>query len=65
MIDRRGIVVGGGAVVLAGAGAALFGLRQMGSLEVYNSSVATSRTDLRQTAEIKVAIGAAWSAKRL
>jgi nitroreductase len=45
--------MGGGALALAGAGATYFGLRQMGSMEEYNDSVAATRAVLSQAPEMK------------
>jgi nitroreductase len=52
MLDRRKILLGGGACVLAGAGAAYVGLRRMGSMDEYKAFVATSRVALPQTPEM-------------
>jgi hypothetical protein len=43
----------GGALALSGAGAAYFNMRQMGSMEDYNASVAAMRATLTQTPEIR------------
>lgn len=53
MIDRRKILLGGGAVALAGIGATYFGLRDMGSMEEYSASVAATRAALRQAADTR------------
>ena len=45
--------MGGGALALAGAGATYFGLRQMGTMEEYNDSVAATRAALSQAPEMK------------
>lgn len=45
-MNRRDILIGGGAVVLAGAGAAYLGHRQMGSMEEYSASVRATRSAL-------------------
>jgi nitroreductase len=50
---RRNILIGGGTLALAGAGAAYFALRGMGSLDEYEASVAASRATLRQAPEIR------------
>jgi nitroreductase len=47
-MNRREYLAGGGALVVAGAAATYFGLRNMGSMEEYNASVAAARTVLRQ-----------------
>ena len=50
-IDRRKILAGGGALAVAGVGATYFGLRNMGSMEEYNASVAAIRAGLKQAPE--------------
>ena len=50
---RRNVLLGGGALAFAGAGAYYAAVRDMGSLDVYEASVATMRTALRQTPEIR------------
>ncbi len=45
--------MGGGALALAGGGAAYFGLRNMGTMEEYNASVAATRATLLQTPELQ------------
>ena len=52
MATRRGIFLGGGALAIAGAGAAYAVDRDMGSLDAYETSVAITRATLRQTPEI-------------
>jgi len=52
MVARRQILIGGGAVVLAGTGAAYLGVRQMGSMEDYAASVAAMRAALSQRPEM-------------
>nr|WP_109671248.1 nitroreductase family protein [Mesorhizobium loti] len=47
-MNRRHYLVGGGALVVAGAGVAFLGLRNMGSMEDYNASVAATRSALTQ-----------------
>ncbi|MGX7874078.1 Acg family FMN-binding oxidoreductase [Mesorhizobium sp. ORM6] len=47
-MNRREYLAGGGALVVAGAAATYFGLRNMGSMEEYNASVAAARTVLAQ-----------------
>ena len=49
---RRNIVLGGGALAFAGAGAAYATFRGMGSLDEYDASVAVTRAALSQTPEI-------------
>ena len=53
MMQRRQILIGGGALVAAGAGAAYFGMRQMGSMEEYNGSVAAARAALSEHPEMR------------
>lgn len=53
MVVRRQILAGGGALALAGVGATYFGLRQLGSIEEYNASVAATRAALSQTPEMR------------
>ena len=48
MMNKRQLLVGGGALALAGAGVTYFGLRQMGSMEEYNASVAATRVALSE-----------------
>ena len=50
-MNRRNVVIAGGALALAGAGAAYAGLRQMGMMEEYNTSVAAMRTALSEHPE--------------
>ena len=52
VVNRRGIFLGGGAVALAGVGATFLGLRQLGTLEDYNASVAATRAALSKTPEL-------------
>lgn len=47
-MNRREYLAGGGALAAAGAAATYFGLRNMGSVEEYNASVAAARTVLTQ-----------------
>ncbi|MGB9143018.1 MAG: nitroreductase family protein [Aestuariivirga sp.] len=49
MIHRRAILLGGGAAGLAGIGATFLGLRQMGTMEEYDASVAATRAALSNT----------------
>lgn len=53
MVDRRGILIGGGTLALAGAGAAFLGLRDIGSMEAYERSVAALRGALGKSPNIK------------
>jgi nitroreductase len=48
MMTRRGLLIGGGAVAIAGAGATYWSLRQMGSMEAYEVSIAASRVVLSE-----------------
>lgn len=50
---RRQFLAGGGALAIAGAGAAFFGIRTMGSMADYNDAVAAIRPTLRQAPETK------------
>jgi hypothetical protein len=52
-MNRRQLLLGGGALALAGAGVTYFGLRQMGSMEKYNASVAATRAVLSERPEMK------------
>ncbi len=52
MIDRRKLLAGGGALVLAGTGASYFGFRNMGSMAEYDEAVAAIRSALKQTPEL-------------
>jgi nitroreductase len=52
-MNRRQLLVGGGASALAGAGVTYFGLRQMGSMEEYNASVVATRAVLSERPEMK------------
>jgi hypothetical protein len=52
-MDRRNIVIGGGALILAGAGAAYAGMRQMGSMDAYDASVAQTRARLAEAPEMR------------
>jgi hypothetical protein len=45
-------LAGGAALAVAGVGTTYFGLRDMGSMEEYNASVAATRTALKQSPEI-------------
>lgn len=53
MTNRRQILVGSGTLALVGVGAAYFGSRQMGSMEDYNASVASTRAALSERPEIR------------
>ena len=52
-MNRRNILIGGGALAVAGAGAAYLGLRQMGSMDAYSASVAATRAMLSQQPEMR------------
>ena len=47
-MNRREYLAGGSALVAAGAAATYFGLRNIGSMEEYNASVAATRSALKQ-----------------
>jgi hypothetical protein len=51
-MNRRNFLISGGTTVLAGVGAAYFGLRDMGSMAEYNASVGATRAVLKQVPEI-------------
>lgn len=53
MTIRRTLLLGGGALGLAGAGAVYAAFRGMGSAEAYEAAAATTRAALRQTPEIR------------
>ncbi len=46
MIKRRNLLIGGGAALISGAGAAWLGLRRMGSMEDYTAAVTALRAPL-------------------
>ena len=50
---RRNVLLGGGALAFAGAGAVYAAFRGMGSLDEYEASVAATRTALRQMPELR------------
>ena len=52
-MNRRQVLIGGGALALAGAGATYFGLRQMGSMEEYSASLAATRAALSKRPEMQ------------
>jgi hypothetical protein len=52
MINRRTVLIGGGVVALAGAGAAYIDVRDMGSMADYNASVAKTRIVLSEAPDI-------------
>ena len=51
-MNRRQFLVGGGALAVAGVGATYVGMRDMGSMEEYDASVAATRAVLSQTPEV-------------
>jgi nitroreductase len=53
IMDRRSLLIGGGAIALTTAGAAYASVRRMGSMDEYNASVATARAPLPNTPEVK------------
>ena len=53
LVYRRTVLLGGGGAVLAGAGAAYLGFRDIGSMEEYNVSVAATRAALKQAPEMR------------
>lgn len=53
MVDRRTVLLGGGGVALAGAGAAFLAMREMGSMAVYADAVAATRAALKQMPETR------------
>jgi hypothetical protein len=52
-MNKRQLLAGGGALALAGGGVTYFGLRQMGSMDEYNASVAATRAALSEHPQIK------------
>jgi hypothetical protein len=52
-MNRRRVLIGGGALALSGAGGTYFGLRGMGSMKEYNTSVAATRAALSQAPEMQ------------
>ena len=52
-MNRRNVLIGGGTVVVAGAGAAALGYRQMSSMEEYNAAVAASRAALSEKPSLR------------
>jgi nitroreductase len=52
-MDRRNILIGGGALVLAGGATAFASMRQMGSMDAYNASVAATRARLSEAPEMR------------
>ena len=44
MVKRRNLLIGAGAVVIAGAGAVIYGARQMGSMDNYAAAMVALRT---------------------
>ena len=57
VVDRRTILLGGGALTLAGVGATHLWRRDLGSMEEYAASVALTRAALRQAPEMSDIIG--------
>jgi hypothetical protein len=53
VVERRQILIGGGALALAGTGVVYLGFRQMGSIEDYTANVAASRAALSQRPEMR------------
>jgi hypothetical protein len=51
-MNRWRILVGGGALALAGAGAAAFSVARMGSMEDYAAEVAAARAPLSQHSDV-------------
>ena len=51
--DRRRLILGSGALVLAGVGAGFVGLRQLGSMTEYDASVAETRSVLSARPEVR------------
>ena len=49
---RRQFLIGAGTLAVAGVGATLFGLRQMGSMDEYAAAVAAARVALSNTPEV-------------
>lgn len=52
-MNRREILIGGGALALTGTGATYFALHQMGTMEEYDAAVATTRAALAGHPEIR------------
>ncbi len=52
-MNRRHVLIGGGALALAGGGAAYAGLRQMGSMSDYEAEIAAARTVLDEHAGLR------------
>jgi Nitroreductase family len=53
MVERRQVLIGGGALALAGIGASYLGFRQMGSMEDYKANVAAARDPLPQHPQMR------------
>ena len=53
VLVRRQVLVGGGALAVAGVGATYLGLQRMGSMEEYNASIAGTRAVLSQAPETR------------
>jgi len=52
-MNRRKVLIGGGALLAAGASATAFSLRQIGSMEEYNASAKETRVALAERPEMK------------
>jgi hypothetical protein len=52
-MNRRSILLGGGALAAAGVGASYIGLRQMGSMDEYGASVSATRAVLADNPDIR------------
>jgi Nitroreductase family len=52
-MNRRQILIGGGALALTGTGATYFALQQMGTMEEYSAAVAATRAALAERPEVR------------
>ncbi len=52
MLERRRVLIGGGALAVGAAAATALGIKDMGSIEDYSATVAESRSALKQSPEI-------------
>lgn len=52
-MKRRSVLIGAGALTAAGGGAALLGMRRMGSMDQYNASVAATRAALVEDPDMR------------